>query len=399
MSVQRLPSAWILLATALVACDPSPATSTGAAPVASSAAPVAITPPADPDRPDTCAPCHSAVVEEWKESMHARAHHLLDPIYAGVRNARAKKEGEEVTKGCAGCHTPRDLVDAESAKAKLGVSCASCHQVAHVDEKARGVAAFTATEGNLMLGPHDVAEDKSPAHATGAAPAHMKDGVRLCNACHGELATPGGVTMCATGIEHGEAAKGEGARTCVDCHMQEEQGPSGSAVARTTHKSHRFAGPHRAWYQQDPKLLEGAVDMSAELSPGKVTVTLKNLSQHAFPTGFPGRVAEVVVEGQVGGKVTFRSAGKVDEAKLTKIYVDAEGKPTLAPWAEKIASDTRLKAGETRSIDITVPADLEEATVKLLFRLLPPPLADKLGVANKTEGRFQVVATKVLKKS
>ena len=397
MSPSPVLSLPIAAACLLIACDADRGGPSGSAASASSSAATAAsssrspTPAAtaDPERPDTCAPCHAAVVNEWKESMHARAHHSLDPIYAGVRAARAKKEGEAVTKACAGCHTPRDLADAESAKSKTGVSCATCHQVAQVKPGAKGVAAFEATTGNLMLGPHDIVEGKSAAHATGPAPAHMTNSDALCNACHGELSTPGGVTMCATGVEHREG--GEGKR-CVTCHMPEERGPSGSAVARSSHRSHRFVGPHRAYYQRDPEFLEGAVAMTAEREGDVVAVTLENSSEHGFPTGFPGRMAEVVVRGTAGGKVTYRSAGTVEEAMLRKVYVDEDGKPTLAPWAKELKVDSRLEPGEKRAITFQLPPGIETVEVELIFRLLPPKLARKLGLDKRIEARATTIA-------
>jgi hypothetical protein len=314
--------------------------------------------------------------------MHARSHHSLDPIYAGVRKLRADKEGEAITKACANCHTPRDLADAESETAKMGVVCGSCHAVREVKDGAHGAAALVPTEGNLLLGPHDVREGKTPAHGTGAAPDHMKNPDRLCNACHKELHTPNGIAMCTTGMEHAGVAGGPSKR-CIDCHMPEESGPSGTAVARTSHRSHRFVGPHRAWYQGDDAILKAAVDMHAELRPGKLTVTLKNKSQHAVPTGFPSRMVVLSIE----GLATKPPKGAV----MGKQYVDGDGKPTLAPWAKELKSDTRLGPDEERQIVFDVPAHLAKAKVQLIFRLLPPPLAEKLGLSEAREAMPQVV--------
>jgi hypothetical protein len=357
-------------------------------------------PPADPDKPETCARCHEAIVREYSESMHARAHHERDPIYAGVRKLRAKREGAEITKACANCHTPRDLVDADSSVAKMGVTCGSCHAVHEVKDGARGAAALQFNEGNLLLGPHDVAEGKTPAHATGAAPAHMKDGNHLCNACHKELHTPTGVAMCTTGMEH-ESIEGDETKRCVECHMPEEKGPSGSAVARTSHRSHRFLGPHRAWYQNDDSILKASVVMSAELAPGKLTVTLKNMSQHAVPTGFPGRMALLNVEGMRTGSsdVAYRSDDKPKGAVMRKKYVDENGKPTLAPWAKELKSDTRLEPNEERQVVFDLPKDIVEARVQLIFRLLPPPLAKKLKLTSAPESKPKVVLERTVKLS
>jgi hypothetical protein len=389
----------IFLALALIAlgCDGTRDSPSAAASADSTATPSATAAPAvDADQHDTCKQCHGNIVTEWNESMHARAHHSRDPIYAGVRRLRAKREGEQVTRACASCHTPRDVDNDASAVAKAGVTCGACHATAEIRPDASGARALIPTEGSLLLGPHDVAPDKTPAHATGAAPAHMLGTDRLCNACHQELKGPTGIPICSTGVEH--AAVSRDAKRCVDCHMPVVEGPSGSAVARTSHRSHRFLGPHRAWYNNDDSLLKRAVDLHAALAPGKLTVTLTNKSQHAVPTGFPGRMAMLVVEGMKAGSsdIVFRSDGSTDGATLRKVYVDDKGKPTLAPWAKALKSDRRLGVGEQRVVVFAVPKDVARVRVKFVFRLLPPPLAKKLGLADAVEAKPKVIIERLV---
>ncbi len=403
----RLSESAMLLMIVLVglSCDAPDPPPTGELPTASASNSVSAAASAarayngaavDPDRPESCVRCHGRVVAEWNESMHARAHHSLDPIYAGIRKLRAKREGENVTRACATCHSPRDLENAGSPVAKMGVTCGTCHAVSKVKEGAPGALALVASRGTLLLGPHDIAEAKTPAHATGASPDFMKDPNRLCNACHQEMKSKAGIPICSTGVEHGAVTAD--AKRCVDCHMPMEQGPSGSAVARTSHRSHRFLGPHRAWYENDVSLLEGAVDMQVEFIAGKVTVTLDNKSQHAVPTGFPGRMAIVKVVGTKAGspEVAYRSDDKIDGAVMRKIYVDEKGKPTLAPWAAELKSDRRLAVGEKRVLVFDVPRDIAQARVTLVFRLLPPPLAKKLGIADRIEAEPKVVIERVV---
>ena len=43
--------------------------------------------------------------EEWKGSIHSRAHH--DSIYLAFANRARKEGGEALYKFCSGCHAPR----------------------------------------------------------------------------------------------------------------------------------------------------------------------------------------------------------------------------------------------------------------------------------------------------
>ena len=60
---------------------------------------------------------------------------------------------------------------------------------------------------------------------------------------------------------------------------------------------HAFLGPHHAWYHDDSTFLASSVDLLAELDGQTATVTLVNQTGHAFPSGFPGRMAVVMVKG------------------------------------------------------------------------------------------------------
>ena len=403
MTRQALAIASVACLTAallLGACKQAPAP-----PPAPEDSPDAEVQPVDPDDVEACAQCHQAVVEEWRESMHARAHHEDDPIYAGIRQLRMQKEGPEIARSCAVCHTPRFGGDLDAAAARPGVACAACHAVAAVKQSHDGFGAnvlIAATDG-MLPGPHDLEPGVAGnSHGTGPAPAHMKDGGKtLCLACHGELRGPTGVPICTTGPEAEEAPTEDG-KTCVDCHMAEVPGPSGSVSAnRKTHRSHRFAGPHRAWYQGDTSQLAESVSVAARFDAADLVVTLENRTGHGLPTGFPGRMALLVAKGfdAAGAEVWQGGGPKVAETVFRKEYVDAEGKPTLAPWAVKLASDSRLKPGETREVRLTVPEQVRRVEVAFLFRLLPPPLAKKIGLEGAPEDAPRVAAKVTLSRT
>ncbi len=350
----------------------------------------------DVDDPQACAPCHGALVEEWTESMHARAHHERDPIYGSMRALRMKKQGAEVASKCASCHTPRAGGDDASAAALAGVSCATCHAISSVRPgEGHGAQALTWAEDGAMRGAKTLAPGASPAHGTGDALEAIADGQTLCLTCHGELEAAPGVVACSTGAEH---ELGGEAQTCVECHMPEVDGPAGAVGSQLRHRSHAFPGPHRAWYQRDASQLARAVVASAELNDGVVTVRLKNESAHAFPTGFPGRYAVVIVRAldAQGEELWSNAAGGPasagEGAFLGKIYHDANGEPVPAAFATSLASDTRLETKSPRTLEIAV-GEVEEASsveVKLVYGLLPGPLAKKLGLSEAPEATPKV---------
>lgn len=342
------------------------------------------------DDPQTCTPCHATVVAEWTESMHSRSHHDKDPIYAAMRTLRIGKEGEDIAEKCATCHHPRALTDVASDVALAGVSCATCHNLAEVKPGEKGAAALVAGAEGVMRGPTDIAADSSPVHGTGGKLAAIADGKTLCLACHAEEKNKAGVPTCTTGVEMSEAKDD---RTCVSCHMPPVATPAGAASPRESHASHAFLGPHRAWLQQDTSLLAGAVGLSARFDGADVVVQLENKSAHGFPSGFPARMAVVVIRGldatgaEVWRNVKADPMAEHPEAVLNKVYVDAEGKPTLAPYATKLARDSRLTGGETREVRVAVPAEVARVEVALKYWLVAPPAAKALGVSELPEAK------------
>jgi len=338
----------------------------------------------DVDSPETCRICHAEVYDEWAQSMHAHAHHDKDPVHAGMRRMRMEKQGDAVAEQCASCHTPRAPDDVESAIAKTGVSCSGCHLVQEI-HRDRGPGAKAFVYGQVMRGPYDLDNGTSPAHPVGEAPTFVTDGETLCLACHDATKNPAGVPACTTGPEHRAV---EGSQTCVSCHMPRVEGPAGAVTPhRPSHASHRFHGPHDAW-NGDPSFLAGGLGLRATLEGTRLTVTLENKVDHGFPTGFPGRMVVVAARGlDAGGEEVWTSGPPTPETVLNKVYVDAEGQPVPPPFAVKLEADRRLGARETRAFTFEVPPAVVTAEARVVMRLLPPPMAQRIGLADAPEGQ------------
>jgi hypothetical protein len=340
--------------------------------------------PIDLEDPSTCATCHAAVYAEWIESMHARAHQTKDPIFGAMRDFRLSL-GQKIEGKCENCHSPRARGDFASAAALAGVSCAACHNIeaVHAAEYAKGAKLIEIAKDDTMRSARDVTDGSSPVHGNGPALAALADGKTLCLACHGKHDNPAKVPVCTTGSEL-EAYAGE--ETCVSCHMPLEDGASGAVSNRSQHRSHRFVGPHRAYLQGDPSLLASGVDLKVTRSDTHVRVEIRNRSGHAFPSGFPARVAWVEVVGlDAKGDVIWRNFSadpmkESPESVFNKVYVDAEGQPTMPPLSVELARDNRLKPDETRVLEFPLPSSVASVRASVIYRLLPVSAAQRLGL-------------------
>ena len=278
---------------------------------------------------ESCSACHADAVAEWKQSMHARAHADEDPVYAAMLALRTERQGPGVARKCANCHNPLDPEDPNGAAGRLGVACGACHTAEELTSPAVG------------------------------------DGRTVCVSCHGVVANPAGVATCTTGAEN----EFVGSAACVGCHMPTKGG----------RRQHTFNGPHRAWLQDDPALLASAVAVVLTRGGDTVDVSVTNTTGHAFPTGFPGRVARLRL-------IAGEWSAEPDELVFRKVYVGADGKPTLPPFATELQLDTRLKPGETRHLVVPVPPSVtSEVRAELEFALLPPAAVAILGLEGRPE--------------
>lgn len=239
-----------------------------------------------------------------------------------------------------------------------------------------------------MRGANDVVAGATHAHGTGRAHPALADGTSVCMTCHAALDSPTGLSMCATGAEH-SALEGDAQQSCGSCHMPRVAGAPTLHSPKQDHASHAFFGPHRAWYQDDPAFVATAIDLTATHAGGRLRVEVANKSGHSFPTGFPGRMAIITCVGRDG---TGAEIWNCEPRMLGKVYVDADGKPTLAPYAEKLASDTRIGPGGTDAFEVDTPTEVADVDVIVALRLVPPPLAEKLSLADAPEGAAKPIA-------
>lgn len=334
------------------------------------------------DDTSICASCHGQVVSEWNESMHARAHVGGDPLYAAMRTFRMGKEGEALGPKCDTCHTPRAAI---TGSTDAGVTCATCHTTLEVLPDAAGAKALVSAPEGVFVGPRT---RTGTSHGTVQGSSALADGQTICLACHAATTTPQGLASCTTGPEHAELGSGA---SCTSCHMPRVPGPNGAVSNGRDHASHAFLGPHRAWYQDDPAFLGTAIGVTADWEASGLTLTVANQSGHAVPTGFPGRMAWLKVTAfdtagqEVWSNATDDPMAQAPEAVWNKIYVDAEGKPTMPPYATELKADRRLQPGATVTLTYAPPPSATRVEARLVYLLIPPPAAKAIGIEGTLE--------------
>ncbi|MFN4182598.1 MAG: multiheme c-type cytochrome, partial [bacterium] len=186
----------------------------------------------------TCAACHGAIYEQWKNSMHAYA--MVDPIFQKIYEALSMEQKEY----CTNCHSPLSHYTVQrEERGKLileGVTCDFCHTVVSGEI---GKGKWKLDPRGTKRGPLKDASDI--AHPVAYSPLHTQS--EFCGVCH-QAVNEHGVAVLNTYEEWKQSAYAGQGITCQKCHMPEEimrEGTGGRGVVwRPTFPSHRFTGGH-----------------------------------------------------------------------------------------------------------------------------------------------------------
>ncbi len=325
-----------------------------------------------------CGACHEEIYREWQGSMHAQANPLKDPIHGAMyRRMVGDPTQEGVTQGggpphCPACHVVAAALDGTS---KLdaepvyldGVTCTTCHTLTGrtAGVESRGVHSYTCSTDRLQ-GPRFSGSGAArfPMERRGAWLASPE----FCLGCHGHHTNKKGVAVCRTGDE---VRDGGGAAPCQACHM----------AVRDGHADHSMLGGH----SEAMVARATTVEVEARRAGGGVEarVVLRSRVAHAFPTGAPFRMGVLEVVGlDTAGREVWRSCpgkGRGPDGHLMVRLTDDAGRPVPPPRATRTAADNRLTPGEVREITYRMPPTVARVRARLLYRLLPPAMATKLG--------------------
>jgi hypothetical protein len=218
-------------------------------------------------KPQSCAECHVEISKEWEHSPHAAA-------FASESYRRAT-DGYRFNE-CLGCHAPQPMLTLSEPQPRLterelGVTCASCH-----------------LDHGAMVGPNQPTGFVKP-HPIKVDSALFEDGI-LCGRCHqGTLA-------------QWRSARVEHKQDCRQCHMPSVRRTMTQAttlISRPIVAAEVPATEHRHVFTLVPTdLPEKPFDLSVQVAPGDLAVTLTNHLPHDLPTGdFGVRILQVTVRG------------------------------------------------------------------------------------------------------
>lgn len=331
--------------------------------------------------PAECGGCHDAIYREWQGSMHAKSSKFADPLHGALANMFVKAMEAKGGKGnyhCANCHTPTAdnmaaLMKGEAAPDpanptnRNGVTCSFCHKVDGVVE---GDKFHSYRMSSEIRGASD-----NPDSPHGVKMWNMEETYNMCLGCHGKKVSGKGGVIC--------SMEEEGITDCNTCHMERLDGPPAKGSDRNTHLSHALAGGH------DPDMLKKGASISLSAEGGKLKVTLVNPNPHSFPSTNPLRMAYVVVVvSDASGKPVYKNMNTAPtddpQAVLMKTF-EGGGQVGVPSWeAEGVASDTRLKPGETRVLTYDLPEGAVSATAMLVYRFAPPKALEKMGLASES---------------
>ncbi len=267
-----------------------------------------------------CQACHPALYAEWEGSHHQIAY--LNPEVRKLSDDFKNKE-------CQACHLPRPVAQTGFGKRVLprftqpdeGVSCLSCH----LDAEGR-VMGKTARPD---VGCQPVA---NPEYAT----------VKMCSSCHNQHQT--------TDQWHASPQAAEGT-TCNSCHMPETTRVRDGGISFMG-RGHTFPGAH------DLETLRSAGKFVAELADnGRLALQLTNDGAgHNFPTEERHRAVDMMYR-----------------------FVTADGATTeweqayrfRSPYRDEVGENTQLPAGESKRVEVDIPAGTQRAEARLWYRLTP----------------------------
>lgn len=290
--------------------------------------------------PTTCASCHPAVVDEWRQSMHAAA--FTDPQVRHPTQADDFRKTE-----CLPCHAaapvfesgiePGSRVLARGPRRHDGVDCLSCHGLPEGGVAGVRAGLSGACRPTLRV---EISTDA------------------LCAPCHDQHGT------------HQEwraspaALAGQG---CRDCHMERVRREGGEAGAPRSGRSHRFPGG------RDREFALAGVDLDAQIDAARaaLVVELRNaFAGHNLPTDSRNRALDLCV--------TLFDARGAELPPVPGLGVRHPGGETGTarlrfrnPYRSEGAPSTQLAAGASARLDVPLPPEARSALIELFYKLEP----------------------------
>lgn len=357
--------------------------------------------PADQFEPSPNCGCHSAFLEQWGTSMHAKA--MQDPLYLTKRNEADQATNGELGAFCDACHGPVAVMSGERALAiggmspqsAEGVGCGFCHSVTGTNQPLGNTSQQVTADGTYRAQFKDAV---SPYHETAYSEFH--ETAEFCGACHNvDHPADRNLHLEATYTEWKNGPYAEEGIVCQDCHMTPGPGVTkpnpGTAAAGGPQRDHVYSmtfvggnvGLGNAELAQERLEAAATVELSAPdiVSSGDaadITVTITNSGAgHYLPTGLT-EVRQMWLEvTATGGDGAQKALG---EHRFGTTLMDAKGNSPAELWeAVAIATDDRIppKESVTDTFTLTMPKDPEiTLAATLYYRSCDEETAKKAGV-------------------
>jgi RNase P subunit RPR2 len=299
-----------------------------------------------------CGECHQAIHAVWQHSLHAKS--WSNGVFQAAYRRSIDAYGEEGARVCLSCHAPtvrqgQDFAVKDPVTAE-GVTCDFCHSIAAIDLDAADP--FRVNLEKTKYGP--LRHAQSPAHQIVDTSFHKNS--EFCGPCH-EYRNAQGVTVLGTYSEWKESTYARQGKQCQDCHMPLVPGRVVALNIKektpTSVNLHDISGSH------DMERVRKAITLEIsgyEWHGDRVWLFVKvsNVgSGHCFPTGMPMHRAVLDVSIHDGLKLVDRR-----EIPFEIVMLDKEGRPLHREYevlvkAVSVRSDTRLRPGESRSLDLS----------------------------------------------
>jgi hypothetical protein len=361
-------------------------------------------------QPVTGCGCHSALIDQWSTSMHAKA--MTDPLYLLKRDkANAASDGA-LGVFCDSCHGPVAVMSGEyldfgnaSEQSRQGVGCDFCHQVTGTGSPIGNTSQVVEADGTKRA---QFDDSVSPAHETAYSAFH--ESAEFCGACHNvdHPADPS-LHLEATYTEWKEGPYAAEGIVCQDCHMTPGPGVNkpypGVAAGGGPQREHiylmTFVGGNVGLGDAElaEERLKAAIEIDMQVpeivesrTSVPVEVTLTNVGAgHYVPTGLT-EVREMWLE--VVATSADGSSEVIGERVFGTVLRDAEGNFPVELWeAVAIESDDRIPPREsvTDTFEFTMPAsEAVDISATLYYRSCSAEMAAEAGVEIPTTTMSEV---------
>jgi len=363
----------------------------------------------------SCKSCHLRIVNEWKESWHAKSHYQNDEYFRKSLDYVARKNRKSVNSvkvQCATCHNPRISVTSTDEDYEIaavmglnegsdvdkavndtaiseGINCVVCHNIDKIHDdlpaSKRGINRVTWTKSGTMTGPYEDA--KSPYHKTVRHEFMDKNPNKLCFVCHANDRSVKGLVFTNMQDEY------KGSKSCVDCHMGQKRRDvaatykmyNGKAKMRDV-RHHGFKGAHTG------AMWINALRLTLSQKGKNILINIKNPQAHNIPSGFGSR--EILVN------ITYLRGSQVLEEKtvsLTTHYTRKKSKVTIAHLAKKSSKNMSIPAHGKKVLKIAKVKGATSVEVELNYVLVNEEVRNILKLKGKNWSKKSYITKESLK--